>query len=91
MGANRPPFEGVEYRLGSSIMKTAFPKKIPSRNMSELGKSLPVLLQAYVRAECDGSGACRKITPESSRYGYFLNASRGGSVRFQFHGAWSFL
>ncbi len=31
--------------------------------MSELGKSL--LLQAYVRAECDGSGACRKITPES--------------------------
>jgi hypothetical protein len=28
MGANRPPSEGVEYRLGSSIIKTAFPPKI---------------------------------------------------------------
>jgi hypothetical protein len=27
MGANRPPSEGVEYRLGSSIIKTAAPKK----------------------------------------------------------------
>ncbi len=27
MGANRPPSEGVEYRLGSSIIKTAFPKR----------------------------------------------------------------
>ena len=26
MGANRPPSEGVEYRLGSSIIKTASPK-----------------------------------------------------------------
>ena len=26
MGANGPPSEGVEYRLGSSIIKTAFPK-----------------------------------------------------------------
>ena len=39
------------------------PRSRHGRNMSELGKSL--LLQAYVRAECDGSGACRKITPES--------------------------
>jgi hypothetical protein len=27
MGANRPPSEGVECRLGSSIIKTASPKK----------------------------------------------------------------
>ncbi len=36
MGANRPPSEGVECRLGSSIIKTASPKKVKgiSRNWS---------------------------------------------------------
>jgi len=29
MGANRPPSEGVECRLGSSIIKTASPKSTP--------------------------------------------------------------
>jgi hypothetical protein len=30
IGANRPPSEGVECRLGSSIIKTASPKKSPT-------------------------------------------------------------
>jgi hypothetical protein len=34
MGANRPPSEGVEYRLGSSIIKAAFPKKSGPRDFS---------------------------------------------------------
>jgi hypothetical protein len=34
MGANRPPSEGVEYRLGSSIIKTASPKKCGSYSLA---------------------------------------------------------
>jgi hypothetical protein len=38
MGANRPPSEGVEYRLGSSIIKTAFP---PQKRLARSARPVP--------------------------------------------------
>jgi hypothetical protein len=45
---------------------------IPVQGMAGTSASSAAAAGVHARG---GSGACRKITPESSRYGYFLNAA----------------